>query len=56
MSTAPTRPDAKEPIDEETKRILTERDATFEQDLEAAEPWSAVKADLLRNLRHPQPL
>jgi hypothetical protein len=49
MSTVPKSPDANEPLDKETKRILSERNATFEKDLEAAKPWSAVKAALLRN-------
>jgi plasmid stabilization system protein ParE len=45
MST-PARPE--ESIDEETKRILTERDKLFEQEEKKARPWRDVKAEILR--------
>jgi hypothetical protein len=40
---------------DETLRTLAERDATFEEDRKTAEPWRDVKAELLRNLKHPAP-
>jgi hypothetical protein len=55
LSTTPTRPDSKEALDEETERVLAEREATFEKDKETAEPWSNVKADILRQPKTPQP-
>jgi hypothetical protein len=44
----PIRPSSEAEIDEETKRILGERDAIFEQEKKAARPWQDVRADILR--------
>jgi len=55
MSTLPTRPDDEEDVAEEIDRILAERDATFEKDGETAEPWSKVKAEVITQLKIPQP-
>jgi hypothetical protein len=51
-TTSPKRPQSD---DEETLRILTERDKTFEQDRKDAEPWNVVRADVMRTLKHPAP-
>jgi hypothetical protein len=45
MST-PARPE--ETIDDETKRILAERDKVFEQEEKKARPWREVRAEILR--------
>lgn len=45
MST-PVRPE--ETIDEETKRILADRDKVFAQEEKKAQPWRDVKAKILR--------
>jgi hypothetical protein len=46
MSTTPIRPSKESEGDEEIRRILAERDATFDE--EPREPWQKVKADLLK--------
>jgi hypothetical protein len=52
---APQRPDdeREQPLDDETRRILEQRMATFEEDRKAARPADEVMERLLR--RYPQP-
>jgi hypothetical protein len=45
MSLTPASPD--ETLDEETKGILAERNAIFDQEDMAAKPWSEVKVEIL---------
>ena len=44
----PTRPGTEAEIDDDTKRILLERDAIFDQEAKAAKPWREVKAEIIR--------
>ena len=54
-TTNPIRPGEKEELDEETIRILNERDATFEQDkLSAMDARQALK-EIRTNLKHAAP-
>jgi hypothetical protein len=54
-TTNPIRPGEKEELDEETIRILNERDATFEQDkLSAVDARQALK-EIRANLKHSAP-
>jgi hypothetical protein len=52
MNTTPKRPLSD---DDETLRILADRDKTFDNDRKDAEPWQAVKTEILRTLKHPAP-
>ena len=54
MSTIPARPGSEEAIDQETKRILAEREERFEEEAKAAEPWRNVKVYILK-LKPPAP-
>jgi hypothetical protein len=53
VAVAPIRPE--ETVDEETKRILLERDATFEKDKETAVDAREAIADIRRRLKTLQP-
>jgi hypothetical protein len=52
MSSLPNLPGEAE-IDDETKRILTERLATLKENETPTKPWDDVKAEILRNLQRP---
>jgi hypothetical protein len=54
-STTPIRSGAEPEIDEETRRILAERDATFEQDKQTAVDAREAMAEIRRKLRSAQP-
>jgi hypothetical protein len=55
LEPAPTHPDAEPepPLDVETRRILEQRMATFEEDRKAARPADEVVERLLRRYSQP---
>lgn len=57
MASTPHRPGSEpvEDLDEETKRILDERLATFDEDLKTARPAAEVIRELREKFRHPAP-
>ena len=54
MST-PTRPETEPEVSEETKRILAERDLTFEDDRKTAVPAREALAAIRKSLQHTAP-
>ena len=53
MSVTPIRPE--QPLDEETERILQERDSTFEKDKQTAVDAREAVAKIRRRINTPQP-
>ena len=52
---SPTRPGTEAEIDEETKRILDERLASFDEDIKEARPADEVIAELRKKYQTPAP-
>jgi hypothetical protein len=55
MSTTPTRPRIEAPVDEETRRIIEQRLATFDEDCRTAVDAKEALAAIRKNLKDPSP-
>ena len=55
MSTTPIRPRTEPFVDEETRRIIEQRLATFDEDRKTAVDAKEALAAIRKNLKHPTP-
>jgi hypothetical protein len=55
MATLPTRPEKPEPVNEETRQTLLDRETIYEQEKTAAEPWRDARAEIVRRPKPSSP-
>jgi len=55
MSSTPTRPETEPSIDDETRAIIEQRLATFDEDRKTAVDAREALAAIRRSLKHPLP-
>jgi hypothetical protein len=55
MASTPTRPDTKPAVDEETRRVIEQRLATFDEDRKTAVDAKEALAAIRKSLQQPAP-